>query len=368
MRTLSIAACLLLLLLTGLTTTAQDTKPAPKETWRTLTLGGLYVDDHKVKDAKDTYRFKTTELIEQLAKGSDVVLVYRRLDVANYDLTVTGKKKLLATPVFQLLQTSLDDRYYFVGNADGSQLTLHRASVAVANAPSIPLANLGKYTANEWVRVLVDISAYDHSALTDVIRLQRMGKSGKATEVIDGEVLQVAGMVSEVQKYLDVVERCPLKRAKKQAVTWSRSTPVNQSELAASLNTLIQVYARNMGWGDSRFYVKWNGEAELLTGLIPSEFAAFLDDCVDASIHAADRRAEARENRKQSFMTFRLTLPKDQDGPSMLAALEKLMSIEINLGDARFSLLGEQGVIAVRCRKWLEQDVRDSAQVVFGTE
>jgi len=360
-RTLAAVFICALVLLSA--ASAQDPAPA-QPNWRTLKTSAASLWKYWNKDAK-RFDIQCVPLVQQFAESAKVSVKFDEpalTRIAPMSLVIgDGAEPPL---MFDLCQLALAPRYALVPEGGDRRFSICPVSDVAARAIRVDENELDTISAQEWALSIMDLGGRDPRAVDRALQPLR-GISGRIDVVNDGRALMILETGTNLRRMRALIPQVDRPRDPVPLVPYQRLATSDVAKLVPHLRNVMILFARNAAIAEESVHVGYDAETGVISGMIPKALAGTLDAAIEAAdAHAAKRDATAAADRK-SFVQFELSAPESLDVTKFSARLRLLFESESNLGMVRFVPKDEKSpTLYVRCRPWLEAEVREAAALL----
>jgi hypothetical protein len=113
--------------------------------------------------------------------------------------------------------------------------------------------------------------------------------------------------------------------------------------------------------------LEYDVNSGMVTGRVPTELASLIDATLEAAERGYEERKALEAENQKAFTSFSIVVPAGVKPGRVEIALRRLYEQELARGDLRIITPEAEGSkIVVRCRPWLENDVRQAAATASG--
>ncbi|MCC6463934.1 MAG: hypothetical protein IT463_01190 [Planctomycetes bacterium] len=356
-KSLLVGAVLLLL-----ATPASHFSQAAKPDWRTLKAAPSFLTAY-YKPEKRCYELPPLRLLQHLAEQAQVPVRYDASDMETAEaMSVAAQARQDLAPVFDLCQQALAPRLTLLPEGEG--FAVFTMLEAPQRAPLAATEKLDALCESEWATVVMTLEGRDGRLVQDAVGKVLSRPGGRLELTLDQQALVVTDVGRVLRKVRDMIPRLDMPREQVELVEYQRASSTDLSALCATLTEFLARYAALARLPESRIYLRWNREAGVLAGIVPRPCASFLDAAVEAAQKNAAERAAEETSREQSWVNFAVAVPEGLTALQLEGRLRALFGPEAGIGELRMtSDKDKPQTLFVRCRTWLEADVRDAIGV-----
>lgn len=355
MRKTLFVGAMLLLLVAPATHHGQAAKPD----WRTLKAAPSFLTAYYKPD-KRCYELPVLRLLQHLAEQAQVPVRYDAADMETQDaVTIAAPARQDLAPVFDLCQQGLAPRYALL--PEGGGFAVFTMMEAPQRAPLVATELLDALCEAEWATVVLPLNGRDGRLVHNVVGEVLSRPGGRQELTSDQQALIVTDVGRVLRKVRDMIPRLDMEREPVELVEYQRSSRTDLKALCTTLAEFLARYAALAHLPESRIYLRWNGEAGVLTGIVPHPCASFLDAAVEAAQKNTAERAAEEAAREIAWVNFTVAVPEGQTALQLEGRMRALFGPEAGIGELRMtSDKNDPTTLFVRCRTWLEADVRDA--------
>lgn len=362
-RTLAaVAVCSLLLLSAA---NAQDPAPAPPD-WRKLKTTNAFLWKYLNREAK-RFEVPLVPLIQHFAESAKVAIKFDEPTlsrVAPMHLVIGEGAE--APLQFDLCQIALAPRFSLLPEGGPGRFTVCPIADVPSRAPRVAETDLDTLAAQEWAWVTLDLGGRDARAVERALMPQR-SLSGRIEAVNGGRTVLVLDIAANLRRMKSLIPDVDFPRDPVTLVPYQRGAKSDVAKLVPHLRALLVLFARNAALNEEAVSLAYDSVTGVVSGMIPTAFAGTLDAAIEAADGAAARKEADAAASDKRFVQFSLSAPEGMDVLAFTARLRLLFETEANLGDARFVPKDEKSpTLYIRCRPWLEAEVREAAALMGG--
>jgi hypothetical protein len=344
---------------------AQET-PAGPPNWRKLRSTAAFLGKFWNREAR-RYDLQALPLLQAFADSAKVTIRYDEptmLRVAPVALAVGEGAE--PPSQFDLVQLALAPRYALLPESGERAFGVFAAADIPARAPRVEEAQLDLLCANEWALAALALEGRDPRAVEKALQTLK-SISGRIEIVNDGRSLLVLDIGANLRRMKALIPELDRPRQPVDLVPYSRGAHSDVARLVPHLRGVLVLLARNAGIAPESVYLAHDSETGVVSGMIPRALAGTLDAAIEAADNQRARAEAAAAADPKRFVQFTLSAPVNTDGPRFAARLRIFFEAEANLADARFLAQDEKSpLVHVRCRPWLEADIREAAGLMGG--
>ncbi|MEE9312559.1 MAG: hypothetical protein V3V10_09135 [Planctomycetota bacterium] len=332
------------------------------DNWRTAKPTAAFLRNH-LNAKTGMYNFEPTELLTELAARTDVTVNLNERRLKSIGSFTVVKAKTFPYTLFELTQLALGNRLVLVETGENQFITSEPLEVE-RHAPLVKLSDLEGKNPAEWLMVVVPVK-HRRSMQTSVYRDYLTKGVGQITLSPSQTHVVIMDRVSLVTRLVELIESVTPDVFVPEVVVYQRRCTFSMASSLPSLQEFLKAWTRETNHDSLEVHLKWDPNAQVLSGLIPKPLASFLDNQVDATAEVLNRIQLEKEADRSEFSQFEVQLNEGQTAASVASKLTKLFKLEHNLSDFRVlpQAKPEERLI-IRCRDWLEKDVKEAAELL----
>ncbi|MBX3473806.1 MAG: hypothetical protein KF754_05445 [Planctomycetes bacterium] len=339
---------------------AAETRPD----WRTVRTSTAFLWKYWQKDAK-RYEVPALALVQQFAESAKVAVRFDEpslVRVAPVSLVLGEGAEPPA--LFDLCQMALAPRYTLLPEGGDRRFTVCLISDVGSRAPRVAPEELEALAAHEWAVLVAELGGRDARAVERALQPLR-GMSGKLEITNDGRSLMIIDIGTNLRRMHGLIPSLDRVREVVPLVPYQRASKADLSRLVISLRALNLLFCRNSGIPEDKVIVNWDSETGVLSGMIPRPLAGTIDAAMEAAESRHTQREAADAAEPGRFVQFSISAPAGMEVVQFSVRLRMLFDTEANGGHARFVPKDDKTpTLFVRCRPWLEAEIREAAALM----
>lgn len=367
-KTTSAAWVLAALLALTVGANSQD-QPRAKADWRTIGFSAEFLANHLVGDSTDAYDLTASAMLADFARRAEVRVRFDTRTVAAIPkLSLRGVKEATKLSAFELCQRALDAGGLTLFPEAGAERAFVVDAVynAAEQAPLVTREALSSMAPSEWGTLTYSVRGPSPSQLVSLCQPLVSQSGGRVIYTSGQSTLLIVERAANLLRVLEVVDKIDTPREDPKTVPYQRASQAHLFELAKTLQAFLDRYAEQINVAAGRFHLKWEHESRVMVGIVPQALCSFLDAAIDAADKNAQQAKAEREQAGPNYTCFELIVPPEKKVAAIETGLRSLFEQEMIAGDLRVYVKGEQTkVLVVRCRKWLENGVRDAFETLL---